>query len=45
MRIEVLNQVVFGIAKGIDHDGALLLEDDHGKLQRVVAGDVTSVSH
>ena len=45
VRIEVLNQVVFGIAKGIDHDGALLLEDDYGTLQRVIAGDVTPVSH
>jgi BirA family transcriptional regulator, biotin operon repressor / biotin---[acetyl-CoA-carboxylase] ligase len=44
VRIELLNQVVFGIAKGIDHDGALLLEDEHGGLQRVIAGDVTPVS-
>jgi BirA family biotin operon repressor/biotin-[acetyl-CoA-carboxylase] ligase len=44
VRIELLNQDVFGIAKGIDHDGALLLEDEHGKLQRVIAGDVTPVS-
>jgi BirA family transcriptional regulator, biotin operon repressor / biotin---[acetyl-CoA-carboxylase] ligase len=44
VRIELLDQVVFGMAKGIDHDGALLLEDDHGGLQRVIAGDVTPVS-
>src|SRR5688572_20183178 len=44
MRIELLDQVAFGIARGIDHDGALLLEDDHGRLQRVIAGDVTPVS-
>ncbi len=44
VRIELLDQVVVGIAKGIDHDGALLLEDDHGGLQRVIAGDVTPVS-
>ena len=44
VRIELLNQVVFGIAKGIDHDGALLLEDEDGGLQRVIAGDVTPVS-
>ena len=43
LRIELLDQVVFGIARGIDHDGALLLEDDHGGLQRVIAGDVTAV--
>lgn len=44
MRIELLDQVAFGTARGIDHDGALLLEDDHGRLQRVIAGDVTPVS-
>jgi len=44
MRIELLDQVAFGIARGIDHDGALLLEDDDGRLQRVIAGDVTPVS-
>jgi BirA family biotin operon repressor/biotin-[acetyl-CoA-carboxylase] ligase len=44
MRVELMDQVAFGIAKGIDHDGALLLEDDHGRLQRVIAGDVTPVS-
>jgi BirA family transcriptional regulator, biotin operon repressor / biotin---[acetyl-CoA-carboxylase] ligase len=44
VRIEILDQVMFGTAKGIDHDGALLLEDDHGRLQRIIAGDVTAVS-
>jgi BirA family biotin operon repressor/biotin-[acetyl-CoA-carboxylase] ligase len=44
VRIELLGQVMFGIARGLDHDGALLLEDDHGSLQRVIAGDVTTVS-
>jgi biotin-(acetyl-CoA carboxylase) ligase len=44
VRVELLDQVVFGTAKGIDHDGALLLEDDYGGLQRVIAGDVTPVS-
>ena len=44
VRIELLNQVVFGIAKGIDHDGALLLEDEDGRLKRVIAGNVTLVS-
>ncbi|MEX0802729.1 MAG: biotin--[acetyl-CoA-carboxylase] ligase [Candidatus Binatia bacterium] len=40
VRIELLDQVVLGTAKGIDRDGALLLEDDQGNLQRVIAGDV-----
>ena len=44
VRIELLGQVTFGIARGLDHDGALLLEDDHGSLQRVIAGDVTTVN-
>jgi BirA family biotin operon repressor/biotin-[acetyl-CoA-carboxylase] ligase len=43
VRIELLNQIVFGIAKGIDHDGSLVVEDDHGRVQRVIAGDVTLV--
>jgi BirA family biotin operon repressor/biotin-[acetyl-CoA-carboxylase] ligase len=41
VRIELLDQVMFGTAKGIDQEGALLLEDDRGELQRVIAGDVT----
>lgn len=44
VRIELLDQIVFGIAKGIDRDGALVFEDDQGRVQRVIAGDVTLVS-
>jgi BirA family biotin operon repressor/biotin-[acetyl-CoA-carboxylase] ligase len=40
VRVESLDQAVIGRAKGIDRDGALLLEDDRGALQRIVAGDV-----
>ena len=43
VRIEILDQVLFGTARGIDHDGALLLEDDRGRLHRVIAGDVIPV--
>jgi BirA family transcriptional regulator, biotin operon repressor / biotin---[acetyl-CoA-carboxylase] ligase len=43
VRIELLDEVMFGTAKGIDQDGALLLEDDHCELQRVIAGDVIPV--
>jgi BirA family biotin operon repressor/biotin-[acetyl-CoA-carboxylase] ligase len=43
VRIELLDQIVFGIAKGIDRDGALVLEDAQGRVQRVIAGDVTLV--
>ena len=41
VRMELLDQIVLGTAKGIDRDGALLLEDDQGNLQRVMAGEVT----
>ena len=43
VRIELLDEVMVGTAKGIDEDGALLLEDDHRELQRVIAGDVVPV--
>jgi biotin-(acetyl-CoA carboxylase) ligase len=29
-----------GRAKGIDRDGALIIVDDHGAEQKVIAGDV-----
>jgi BirA family transcriptional regulator, biotin operon repressor / biotin---[acetyl-CoA-carboxylase] ligase len=40
LRVELLDQVTLGIAKGIDRDGALVLVDDRGIEQRVLAGDV-----
>ena len=40
VRVELLGQVIVGWARGIDRDGALLVEDDFGVLQRVIAGDV-----
>jgi BirA family biotin operon repressor/biotin-[acetyl-CoA-carboxylase] ligase len=43
VRVELLDQTVIGRAKGIDRDGALLLEDDSGTLQRIIAGDVIPV--
>jgi BirA family biotin operon repressor/biotin-[acetyl-CoA-carboxylase] ligase len=43
VRVELLGQTVIGRAKGIDRDGALLLEDDSGTLQRIIAGDVIPV--
>jgi BirA family biotin operon repressor/biotin-[acetyl-CoA-carboxylase] ligase len=43
VRVQLLNEVIFGTAKGIDHDGALLVEDDHRELQRIIAGDVIPV--
>lgn len=43
VRVEMGDQPVWGKAVGIDGDGALLLEDQGGKLQRVVAGDVIAL--
>ena len=34
------DQVLCGRAKGIDRDGALIVEDDDGMAQRIFAGDV-----
>jgi BirA family biotin operon repressor/biotin-[acetyl-CoA-carboxylase] ligase len=43
VRVELLDQIVVGRATGIDRDGALLIEDDRGMRQRVLAGDVIPV--
>ncbi len=40
VRVEMTDRVLIGRAKGIDRDGALILEDEMGDCQRVVAGDV-----
>jgi BirA family biotin operon repressor/biotin-[acetyl-CoA-carboxylase] ligase len=40
VRVELLDQVTIGTAKGIDRDGALVLLDDQGVEQRILAGDV-----
>lgn len=40
VRVELLDQIMSGRAKGIDRDGALIIVDDHGAEQRVIAGDV-----
>ena len=45
VRVELLDQTVIGQAKGIDRDGALVLEDDNGALQRIVAGEVIPVEN
>jgi biotin-(acetyl-CoA carboxylase) ligase len=43
VRVEMTDRIVIGTANGIDRDGALLVEDSRGELQRVVAGDVIPV--
>ena len=37
----MLEQAILGKAMGIDIDGALILEDESGFVQRIVAGEVT----
>ncbi|HWH79379.1 MAG TPA: biotin--[acetyl-CoA-carboxylase] ligase [Candidatus Binatus sp.] len=40
VRVELLDQRIEGRARGIDRDGALLIEDNQGEVHRVIAGDV-----
>jgi BirA family biotin operon repressor/biotin-[acetyl-CoA-carboxylase] ligase len=40
VRVEMMNEVFSGTARGIDRDGALLVGDDLGQIRRVIAGDV-----
>lgn len=40
VRVEMVDQTFTGRAKGIDRDGALLVEKDSGGLERIIAGDV-----
>jgi BirA family biotin operon repressor/biotin-[acetyl-CoA-carboxylase] ligase len=43
VRVEMAEQIMIGTAQGIDKDGALILEDERGERQRIVAGDVVPV--
>lgn len=43
VRVEMLHSALSGRVVGIDVDGALLLEDESGVAQRIVAGDVIPV--
>jgi BirA family biotin operon repressor/biotin-[acetyl-CoA-carboxylase] ligase len=40
VRVEMVDQTVHGIVRGVDPEGALLVEDHSGLTRRVVAGDV-----
>jgi BirA family transcriptional regulator, biotin operon repressor / biotin---[acetyl-CoA-carboxylase] ligase len=40
VRVEMTDHIMIGTAKGIDRDGALIVEDNRGERQRIVAGDV-----
>ncbi|HEY1372967.1 MAG TPA: biotin--[acetyl-CoA-carboxylase] ligase [Candidatus Binatia bacterium] len=41
VKVEMGDRVVLGIARGIDRDGALVLEKQGGAIERIIAGDVT----
>ena len=41
VRIHIGDRVISGRAESLDNDGALLLRTDHGRLERIVGGDVT----
>jgi BirA family biotin operon repressor/biotin-[acetyl-CoA-carboxylase] ligase len=43
VRVEMMDKMIIGTAKGIDRDGALIVEDGRGERQRIVAGDVFSL--
>jgi BirA family biotin operon repressor/biotin-[acetyl-CoA-carboxylase] ligase len=40
VRVELLDQVLIGRARGMARDGALVVEGDDGRLQKIIAGDV-----
>jgi BirA family biotin operon repressor/biotin-[acetyl-CoA-carboxylase] ligase len=40
VRVELVEQVVLGTALGIDREGALIVQDDRGEMQKIIAGDV-----
>jgi len=39
--IHIGTRALQGHAESLDHDGALLLRTDHGRLERIIGGDVT----
>ena len=39
--VKFMHDIVQGTARGLDEDGALLVESDSGTVRRIVAGDVT----
>jgi BirA family transcriptional regulator, biotin operon repressor / biotin---[acetyl-CoA-carboxylase] ligase len=43
VRIDMTDGVIFGTARGIDRDGALIVESGDGELRRVLAGDVIPI--
>jgi len=43
VRVEMLQEPIFGKALGIDGAGALIVEDDEGTMRKIIAGDVIPV--
>jgi biotin-(acetyl-CoA carboxylase) ligase len=41
VRIQIGPRVLQGQAESLDEDGALLLRTEHGRLERIIGGDVT----
>jgi BirA family transcriptional regulator, biotin operon repressor / biotin---[acetyl-CoA-carboxylase] ligase len=41
VKIHVGDRTIQGRAESLDHDGALLLRTQHGRLERIIGGDVT----
>jgi len=41
VRIQIGARVLHGLAESLDDDGALLLRTEHGRLERIIGGDVT----
>jgi BirA family biotin operon repressor/biotin-[acetyl-CoA-carboxylase] ligase len=41
VRIRLGDRIIIGHAESLDDDGALLLRTEHGRLERIVGGDVT----
>jgi BirA family biotin operon repressor/biotin-[acetyl-CoA-carboxylase] ligase len=44
VRVEMGDEGLAGVAKGIDNDGALIIEGERGQFHRVLAGDVVPLT-
>lgn len=40
IRVEMVDRILIGEARGIDEDGVLIVEDDDGTLHRIFSGDI-----
>jgi BirA family biotin operon repressor/biotin-[acetyl-CoA-carboxylase] ligase len=44
VRVEMGDETIAGVAKGIDNDGALIVEGERGQFHRIFAGDVVPLT-